>query len=159
MNLRDFRLEIFANRLPSKVNCTASGPNETSRERFFKHDFRFQTSDVFQSGPDIFLRLSDRIDCVSVFSRHPLTPRGAEQRRHLPRDPATAQARCRPVTLRHAPVIMSERGNRHTSAAPTGSAEVQRLQGISHFSRRMDFYNRIFKGSGIVNKARRPPSV
>lgn len=47
MNLRDFRLEIFASRLPSKVKCTASGPNEMSRERFFKYDFHFQTSVSF----------------------------------------------------------------------------------------------------------------
>lgn len=132
MNLRDFRPEIFASRLPSKVNCTASGQNEMSREHFFKYDFHFQTSASFKSGTDIFLRLSDCIDCVSA--PKPTAPRGAEQRRHLPRDPATAQARCRPVTLCHAPVIMSERGNRRTSAAPTGSAEVQRLRGISHFS-------------------------
>lgn len=129
MNLRDFRLEILANWLPSAVNCTASGPNETSCERVFKYYFHFQTSVAFKAAlTSSFVRQTASIACRSS------TPGGAERRRHLPRDPATAQARCRPVTLRHAPVIMSERGSRHTSAAPNGSADVQRLWGISHFS-------------------------
>lgn len=47
--------------------------------------------------------------------------------------PLYGEARCRPVTSCHAPVIMSEWGNCHTSAGLTSSAEVQRLQGVKSF--------------------------